>query len=285
MCFAVFALCFSMVSTATFTVYAEGDVITEFVYYDPEEQDGGEAYVDVTKLGYVNMPFASTVDSNAFTLRQGRVYKGDKALECEVNEVLNEIEGSIRYWSALDPSVGGAVSEAETGVYFFTHGGRHLSFIPLESGYECRGIVFSPNGERFVIVRGGGRPDAFFELYDKTMKKLAEFIGMQYPSTPAWIDPHRFVFTRIDDEDHNRNDGSVILSHRWRLSVVIYDTAVSEIIVLKEATDTQNFLLDAVIENGSAVSVSQESVKSVNDWGDPDKTEYRNIKVEVPPAG
>jgi hypothetical protein len=37
---------------ATLTVYAREDVITEFVYYDPEEQGSGDAYVDVTTLNY-----------------------------------------------------------------------------------------------------------------------------------------------------------------------------------------------------------------------------------------
>jgi hypothetical protein len=75
-----------------------------------------------------------------------------------------------------------------------------------------------------------------------------------------------------------------------RLSVVMYDTAAKEATVLKEATATQNYSLDEVIEDGGAVMVTEESVISEKDWviDDEEQAETRKtreIRVEIPAAG
>jgi hypothetical protein len=113
------------------------------------------------------------------------------------------------------------------------------------------------------------------------LEKKAEIDGVK---GAVWIDPIRFVTTRIDDvrEIPESASGSVF---GYRVSVVMYDTAASETVVLKESTDTQNFWFDRVIEDGGALSVREEFVKSQDDWGDEEKTEEREIRVEIPAAG
>jgi hypothetical protein len=69
-------------------------------------------------------------DVNAFSLKDGRVYRGETALDCEVNKVPDEIDGPIRYWSVLDPDSSDAVKENETGVWFFGGDGVFLTFVP-----------------------------------------------------------------------------------------------------------------------------------------------------------
>jgi hypothetical protein len=113
------------------------------------------------------------------------------------------------------------------------------------------------------------------------MEKKAEIDGVK---GAVWIDPIRFVTTRIDDA----REISGAISGRafgYRVSVVMYDTAVSDTVVLKESTDTKNYWLNEVIEDGGALSVREESVKSQDDWGDEGKTEEREIRVEIPTAG
>ena len=53
--------------------------------------------------------------------------------------------------------------------------------------------------------------------------------------------------------------------------------------VLKEATDTQNFILISVSDDD--VSILEKSVKSVKDWSDEDKIFDREISVPIPAAG
>jgi hypothetical protein len=229
---------------------------------------------------------AAAFDISVFSLKDGRVYKGDKEIELprEVEEAPAEAGGPIRFLAALGSDIDDAVAEEETGVYFFTADGVCLTFVPLESAYEYQGIFFSPDGagEKFVLQTGSGmRPDMFFAVYGEGTEKIAELAGMR--GGCAWIDPVRFVFTRIDDT--RETEDGVYIPFALRLSVVMFDTAMKEEFVLKEATATQNFWLGEVIEDGSAVTVLEDSVKSEKDWGDEDKIERREIRVEIPAAG
>ena len=230
---------------------------------------------------------AEPADISAFALKDGSVYKGGAELDCEVNEVPSDIEGAIRYWCAFGPDANDSVTEDETGVWFFTSSGASLTFVPLESEYECQDVVFSPDGGKFVLVTGGGmRPDVSFEVYGEGTEKLEEFDGIR--GALAWIDPVRFVFTRLDDTRDIGDDyagGFLSQMGALRVSVVMYDAAVGEAVVLKEATDTQNFWLGEVIEDGAAVTVSEDFVKSAKDWKDEDKIGTREIRVEIPAAG
>jgi hypothetical protein len=242
--------------------------------------------VIVLSLAFFVIEGSEAADISAFALKNGRVCKEDRELECDVNEVPSGIEGPIRYWSAFGHDANDVVTESETGVWFFASDGACLTFVPLESENECQGVVFSPDGGNFVLVTGSGmRPDMYFEVYGEGTEKLAEFSGIR--GGIAWIDPVRFVMTSIDDTRELAEEGSSPFgaSYYLRVSVVMYDTAEKEATVLKEATDTQNFWLSEIIEDGSALTVTEESVKSEKDWGIEEKTEEREIRVEIPPAG
>ena len=69
----------------------------------------------------------------------------------------------------------------------------------------------------------------------------------------------------------------------FRFSVVLYDAPADLETVLKEATDTQNFILISVSDDD--VSILEKSVKSVKDWSDEDKIFDREISVPIPAAG
>jgi len=154
-----------------------------------------------------------------------------------------------------------------------------LIFMAAVSSASAQDVIFSPGGGNFVLVTGSEiRPDVFFEVYGEGTEKMAEFSGAR--GQLAWIDPVRFVMTRIDDTREFEEGG-----FGWRVSVVMYDTAAREEIVLKEATDTQNFWLEGVVEGGGALAVREESVKSEKDWGDEENTGNREIRVEIPAAG
>ena len=236
---------------------------------------------------------ASAADISVFELKGGRVFKGGAAIDCHVNEVPAEIEGLVRYWGAFGPDTSDSVTEAETGVWFFASDGVCVAFVPLESERECQDVIFSPDGGNFVLVTGSDiRPDIFFEVFRNYAEptknaentvKMAEFSGIRGQLT--WVDPVRFVMTRIDDTREFEEGG-----YGWRVSVVMYDLAIAagKTTVLKEATDTQNFWLEGVVEGGGVLgvlAVREESVKSEKDWGDEEKTENREIRVEIPAAG
>jgi hypothetical protein len=222
------------------------------------------------------------VDPSVFALKDGKVYKGGNALDREVNEI-PDTEGPIRYWSVFGADdESGAVGENETGVWFFAADGKPLTFLPLDDAAGVN-VIFSPDGERFLLETGPRYlPEAAYGVYETSgMEKKAEIDGVK---GAVWIDSIRFVTTRIDDvrDIPEPASGSAF---GYRVSVVMYDTGASETVVLKESTDTKNYWFDEVIEDGGALSVREESVKSQDDWGDEEKTEEREIRVEIPAAG
>jgi hypothetical protein len=211
-------------------------------------------------------------------------------LEREVNEVPSEIEGPVRYWVELGPRASDEAQDIESqyflaGVYFFDSDGACLSYVPIASeGGGCQDVVFSPDGRRFVLVIGSGiRQDMFFKVYGEGMKMMGIFTGVR--DQLVWIDETRFVMTRIDDEDRDGRAVDITSLSYTRLSVVMYDMATRDVTVLKEATDTQNFWFVALSEDGNAVMVKEDFVKSEADWDDEEKIETREIRVEIPGAG
>ena len=218
-----------------------------------------------------------------FSLKDGRVYRGETALDCVVHEVPDSIDGPIRYWSAFGHDTSDEVKENETGVWFFTGDGSFLTFITLDSEYEYQGLLLSPNGDRLVLVRGGMRADVFFDVYGEGMEKQAELSGFR--GEIAWVDSARFVFTRIDDI---REDMLAITRYAFKCSVIMYDAAEKKEIVLKEASDTQGFAFIATSEDGESVVISETSVESPKDWQDwenEEKIKEKEISVPIPAAG
>ena len=91
----------------------------------------------------------------------------------------------------------------------------------------------------------------------------------------------RFAFTRIDGvRDEGSSDN---LGYGLKLSAVLYDSALEEETVLKEATDTQSFRFRGI--GGENIEIAEEYVESPKDWGDDEKIKEREIKVPISPAG
>jgi hypothetical protein len=223
------------------------------------------------------------LNMDAFSLKDGHVFKDGEKLDCEVYEIPEGIDNEIKNWAAIGTETSDSVTEAETGVWFFGNEGQLMTFIPLDNEHEYQDLLWSPSGDRLILVRGSGmRPDVFFELYDEGMEKKAEFSGLR--GEIAWLeDGMRFAFTRIDDV-RDSEDG-VYSSSLLKLSAVLYDSTVDETVVLKESTDTKNYRFSEISDDGEKIVITEESVKSPKDWGDEEKVKEREIKVPVPAAG
>lgn len=219
-----------------------------------------------------------------FALENGRVTRGGTALECEVHQVPDGIENGIALWCVVGSETSEAVQKEETGVFFFGPDGRSVAFIPLNARGEYQDLVWSPDGGRLVLVTGGARPDMFFTLFTvdgKGMEKGPGFPGLR--GGLAWVGPHRFAFTRIDDVRDTKS-GAFQGVALW-LSVVLYDAAVGMETVLKAADGTRSYVLQSVSDDGSTLNLTELSVASPKDWGDTEKIQEREVSVEVPAAG
>ena len=67
-------------------------------------------------------------------------------------------------------------------------------------------------------------------------------------------------------------------------SAVLYDPDQG-VIVLKQATAKENFIVTGVSEDGEKITISVTSVNSEKDWEDDEKRQESEITVEVPAAG
>jgi hypothetical protein len=264
-----------------------------FKYPLDAEDSAGEMKIMLSsslKLPEGGKSAARGFDPSVFSLRDGRVYKGEVELDAFPlafpTEIAAEIEGPLRYWAAVGSEIP-AVAENETGVLFFTESGECVTFLPLESAYECQGILFSPDGTHFLLESGSGmRADMTYILYDpRTMEQKVEFPGIR--GCAAWIDAGRFVMTLIDDGPDGVRAGGTIpgFSYGLYLSAVMYDAVAEETVVLKKATATQNFWAGEVTDDGASFVIQEEFVESENDWDDEEKIKTREIKVDLPPAG
>lgn len=271
-------------------VLVNPDMMAGFVFKYPKDEEERFAIPVIDLENSLKMPESgdrvadAPVDVSAFSLKDGKVYKGDSPLECEVVAIDETIEGPLRYWAFLKADASGesdgSVRENEAGVWFFAESGAALTFLPMENRMDCQALIFSPGGERFLVMGGSGmRPDVGYVLYElPEMEKKAEFGGLR--EEVAWVDPLRFVMTRIDGIREGESFEN--LSFGLRLSVVLYDSALGETFVLKGATDTENYSLSEVTDDGNAVVIE---TSATTEGDGEDGSEGREIKVAIPAAG
>ena len=211
-------------------------------------------------------------DGAKLSVKDGVLYQAGKELpDYSVDDVPAEVGGPARHWSVYD-----------TSVYFFGSDGTCLQSLPLEEVSDCQNIIFSPDG-KYRLMMGGSpsRPDIGYVLYGTAGEKLLEF-GSLRSEPPQWIDATRFAFTRLGDSI--REGGSFPgFSYGLRYSVFMHDTESGKMIPLKEATDTANFSLGEIIDNGAAVTIIEEWVETEADWADEEKVHGREIRVALPP--
>ena len=205
--------------------------------------------------------------------KDGRVHAPNgRTLDCEV-VAPEETPDGVRAWAAVE-------WDGRAGLCLFSPRGDAVGFLPLEAAGEFQGLIWSPRGDRLVLVRGSGvRMDMTFEVY-VDMKKAAEIPGIR--GEAAWLeDGVRLAMTRIDGW---RDEGRFALL-RLRLSAVLYDSAMDETFPLAEATDTQSFHFGGVDEEGRLIAIEEDYVEAPADWGDIEKVRDRSFTVPIPPAG
>jgi hypothetical protein len=224
---------------------------------------------------------------SAFSVKDGGVYKGDVKIECELNTIAPGVaDGAVRYWAAIiqGEEPGPVDFFEESGVWFFDAKGAAIAFDPYSfDGRVCKGVVFSPGGKYFLLVKSlvyTGRFDTVgLYLYEtESMKPLSEEIA-SFQDSFAWVDGGRFVMTRLDgthDPEESDYETYGILA-----SAVMFDAAAGKETVLKRATATKNYRI-ARIDDGGSLTLAEDSVKSVQDWEDEEKIQTKEIRVKVP---
>lgn len=177
----------------------------------------------------------------SYILKEGRVYRvsaGKETLLEDEEPGRNSTDKGLYSWILVDPELNEAMKGSESGIYFFLgEDGKLAGFMPLEAAGFSE-LQFSPDGEKFLVSWGA---DAVQELslyvFDGFVRK-ALFTAL---GPCAWLDPHRFVFTR--DETGKGSRGKAVEQQEGWLSVALYDSALKELTVLREATETQDYII------------------------------------------
>ena len=187
-------------------------------------------------------------------------------------------DGGI-FWFIVDPEANEAMKGSKSGIYFFDDKDKPLFFLPYEDASMVSNIIFSPDGKQMVLDEGSWvvRDYSLFD-FKKTEGK-ATFTGM---TEPIWLDPHRFAFTMVESDAEPRPSATDF--DGWT-SVVVYDTAVEEIVPVMKATKTKNYMLTGADWDNDELQITETSVKKWEDWGDPEKHQDKEITEPFPAAG
>jgi hypothetical protein len=230
-------------------------------------------------------------DLGAFSIRDGRVFKNDTEIGSQVYEMPEGITSVIERWAVFGADTSDAVAENETGIWFL--GGMYDYFIHLDSEHEYQDLLWGSGGAFILVLGNESGAEVTCQYWEiefgdgesTAMTKKAEFTGVR--GEIGWLPDEgvRFAFTRIDGP-RETEDGEYD-PYALKLSAVVYDPSVKEEVVLKEATDKQNFRFSGFSDGG--VVIIEETVESEKDWGqegfDGGKIKEREITVEVPAAG
>ena len=142
-------------------------------------------------------------------------------------------------------------------------------------------LEFSPSGEKLLVSRGVEVNQDLWLYFIEDGKKFVKKASFNSMGHSFWIDPHRFLFNSIDLKKGTRTkDGD-----DWRCSSALYDSAVEELIILKEATETKDYIITGCDHDEGTIDITEGSVKNKNDWSDPDKIQYNEITIPFPTAG
>ena len=217
-------------------------------------------------------------------LRGEKVYRvdgGRQRLLKEAQYQSTDTEAGTWSWVLVDPDNEG-MEGMESGLWLFLGDDeRPAGFLPMRDTRAYM-LEFSPSGEKLLMGCGRGiKQDLGFYLADAADRSFVKKASFTASGNAFWIDPHRFVFTIIDDGKGLRHGSQ----DRGWCSVALYDTAEEELVVLKEAAATQNYVVVGCGPETSMLDVWEHSVKDEKDWADEDKIEYKEHKVPIPAAG
>ena len=183
-------------------------------------------------------------------------------------------------WLLVDPELSEGMKGSKSGIYFFLNE-EPVTFLPMKEAAACM-MEFSPSGEKLLISRGTEiKQDLGYYVIDIAAKKFDKKKSFVSAGHSFWIDPHRFLFTSVDEKKGARDKAGDQL---WD-SVALYDTVFEELNILKEATETKDYFITGFDHDAGTIDVSEGSVKDKKDWNNPDKINYKDITVETPAAG
>lgn len=230
------------------------------------------------------VPGGTWAGEGDYVLKDGKIYRVDGGVERLLEDEAprsDATDAGLWSWVQVDP-VHEGMEGSESGVCFFLgEDERPAGFLPIEDAGSCT-LGFSPSGEKLLVDRSvGDKQDIGLYLVDAAKKSFVRqrsFVGI---GVCFWVDPHRFIYNRID-EDKGVRSGSDDIG--W-YSAVLYDTLEGEEIVIKEATATKNHLLSGFDHETGTLELHEVSVEDEKDWADGEKIESHEIAVPIPAAG
>lgn len=179
------------------------------------------------------------------------------------------------FWFETDPESMPCSQGENPGVQVFAANLERVfsAYLTEELGY-CRELYFNPGATQVVMEVGTGEVGTYI-LTDMADVRTFEADGIR---PCIWIDPHRFLFTRFED-----NPRGLPVEVDGRFSVEIYDPAGPGSFPVKKATDLSSFILKAV--EGNKIIIEEEYVDTPKDWENMEKRKIRKIRVPIPAAG
>ena len=219
-----------------------------------------------------------------YILKDGNIYRVDGGKERLLEDESPQsgaTDAGLWSWVQVDPEYEG-MEGSEGGVYFFRgEDERPAGFLPIENAGACM-LEFSPSGEKLLISRGTeAKQDLGYYVVNAAKKSFVRKKTFSSMGPVAWIDPHRFIFTAID-EKKGRRPGS---EDTWWYSAALYDSVEDDLIIIKEATETKNYMITGCDHEEGTLDVNEASVKDKKDWGDDNKINYKESTVPIPAAG
>lgn len=191
------------------------------------------------------------------------------------------------YWVAVNKNIPG-MEKARPGLYFFDGEGKRLGIADYDFGDSSGvdGVVFNA-GRTFFFVPQHGLVHTSFDVYDYPGLRHRGKYGSV--SDIIWVDERRLVFTEPEDEKPRPRGADVVDGEEnggWS-SVVVLALSVSgeNLEFIKQATETENYSLEAVDFNKKELSILETSVKEWKDWADNKKVTARKISSGWFPDG
>ena len=263
-----------------------GETIAVFLFKFPLDK-GFEATADHLKrtfsfgaktgdaLAQFDLRGISSVEYE-FSLDDGKIYReaadGTKTAVGEPSEVATEM--GTYYWFAVSPALGDAMQGSASGIYLFYESGNCVGFLPVEAAEFAGTVLINATAEQ-ALIDYGTSPERDLRLYNlQTLKEKRVFLAM---SDIVWLDATRFAMTHVDTEKKGRHDNAQ--ESGW-LSVAIYDTNGEKLTHVRKATETSDFILDAVDLEKRQLVISERSVKKAGDWAEDAKIATNELRVE-----
>ena len=219
--------------------------------------------------------------AESYVIRDGkvcRVQDGKETILEDDEPQFANTDAGMWGWILVDPELSEGMKGSKSGIYFFLNS-EPVTFLPMKEAAACM-MEFSETGEKMLISCGTEiKQDLGYYEIDVANKKIEKKKSFVSAGHSFWTDPHRFLFTSVDEKKGARDKAGDQL---WD-SVAMYDTVFEELSILKEATETKDYFITGY--DAGNIDVSESSVKDQKDWNNPDKIEYKDITIETPAAG